>query len=249
MMEAASTRTAAKVSGRYRSAGNEYRMLETEVRPRFDASGTFLGFVGANIDVTERVRAEAHRDLLLSELNHRAKNTLAVVQGIAHQTFKRSSDAAESLQVFEGRLAALARAHDLLARGTEERASLYSLASEVLVGRVSDKTRANIEGPNIDLPPRLALSVSLTLHELFTNAIKYGALSNEAGKVELSWVVEAGKVNLVWRESGGPPVIPPSRKGFGSVLLVRTMEDVGGTVELNYRSEGLQCAVTIPINK
>ncbi len=236
------------VDGRYRCVTGDYRILRTVAQPRFEKGGTFAGMTGVNIDITEQQRAEAQRELLMAELNHRVKNTLAVVQGIAHQTFRRSDRAATN--AFEGRLLALSTAHSLLTRSNWENASLRKLAADAL--QAGGGQRIAIEGPDIMLSPRTALSLALALHELFTNTLKYGALSADAGRVHLSWIPDhaAQKLAIRWQESGGPAAQPPQRRGFGSLLIEKALaQDVEGDVTMDYRPEGLACSILLPFGR
>jgi two-component sensor histidine kinase/CheY-like chemotaxis protein len=199
--------------------------------------------LAAVVDISGRKRAEAQRELLLAELNHRVKNTLAVVQGIAHQSFKETDP--EARKAFEGRLVALAVAHNLLTRANWESASLEQLAADTLHTSGPNGERVSLSGPQVLLPPREALALAMALHELCTNAVKYGALSNDAGRITLEWRRTAdpqGRLKLVWREAGGPPVSPPKRRGFGSLLLDRTLaHDLDGTVTMEFKPQG-SCA-------
>jgi PAS domain S-box-containing protein len=244
-------RTSFEVKGRYRNAVGRYRVLETLARPRIAASGEFLGMIGVNVDVTEREEAEKARELLVAELNHRVKNTLAIVQGIALQTFRIDSPPREARRAFEGRLIALAHAHNLLTQANWEEASLEELASLTLQAQGVNATRMAIKGPPISLAPKQAVSVGLALHELSTNALKYGALSNGSGQVELTWERidgEQPRLQLKWRESGGPPVQKPTHTGFGSFLLQRTLgQDLNGKVMVNFDPEGVVCLVEAPL--
>ena len=165
--------------------------------------------IGVNVDVTERDEAERARELLVAELNHRVKNTLSVVQGIAYQTFRRTADPDEARQAFEGRLVALAQAHNLLTQSNWENASLLELAELTLDTRGTNAQRVLLSGPRIMLPPREAVSIAMALHELCTNARKYGALSNDDGRIMVNWARIDGehpKLQLFWQESGGPVV-------------------------------------------
>lgn len=247
MADAISKQTAVRIKGRYRNSAGEYRVLETSAEPRLSENGVFLGLVGVNIDVTDQEIAEAHRDLLLAELNHRVKNTLAVVQGIANQTFKADRPMHEAKQAFDGRIAALAGAHDLLTTGTDELASLTDLVSDALRTRGLETERSRMSGPDLLLPPRHAMAVAMALHELFTNAVKYGAFSNDHGKVSVAWTTDSQQLKLRWRERDGPPVNPPSRRGFGSKLLERALANVGGTAARDFAVEGLMCEMTVPL--
>ena len=236
-----------RLRARYRRARGDWRVLETEARPRQSRRGEFLGMIGVNIDVTEREEAAAQRELLLAEMRHRVKNTLAVVQAIARQTFKRA-EAPEASLAFEGRLSALAAAHDLLTRESWDSAPLTRLAADAFRADDERLARVTISGPEVLLPPRRAVAMTLALHELFTNALKYGALSNAAGRVALEWRRTGdGGLRLAWTETGGPPVAPPKRRGFGSVLIERALaHDCGAIVRLEYPPEGLICTIEIP---
>jgi PAS domain S-box-containing protein len=243
------------LSGRYRNAEGEYRVLETNARPRFSASGEFLGLIGVNIDVSDKARHEQQRELLLAELNHRVKNSLAVVQGIAFQTFRGDNARPEARAAFEGRLAALAAAHNLLTQAHWESASLDEIAADALQTRGVNAQRIALSGPRLLLPPKSALALALALHELATNALKYGALSRDGGKVELAWRCDEaspgapGRLHLSWRESGGPAVQAPTRRGFGSMLVERTLaQDLNGEVAMEFRPEGVVCSIDAPLD-
>jgi PAS domain S-box-containing protein len=245
-------RESVTILGRYTSTDGEYHVLETHARPRLSADGEFLGMIGVNIDISERHRADAQRELLLAELNHRVKNTLAVVQSLAHQTF-RNVDAPEAKTAFEGRLFALAAAHNLLTQSNWESAAVHDIARDSLQTDDANAGRVHLAGPRVLLTPRAALAVAMALHELGTNAVKYGALSNEAGRVLLTWSVRAGDpqvLRLEWREEGGPPVVPPERRGFGSILLERSLaHDLDGKVTTDFRREGLVCVIEAPLTQ
>ena len=196
----------------------------------------------------EREAAAAQRELLLAELGHRVKNTLAVVQAIARQTFKQAG-ATEAGRAFEGRLSALAAAHDLLTRESWDSAPLTRLAADALRANDARGARVALSGPEVLLPPKQAVAVTLALHELFTNALKYGALSNDSGQVSLAWqrTGEEG-LSLAWTEAGGPPVTPPERRGFGSVLIERALaHDCDATVRLDYLPAGVSCRIEMSV--
>jgi two-component sensor histidine kinase len=239
-----------RIKGRYRDSRGRYRVLETDARPRFSESHEFLGMIGINVDVTDRDEAERARELLVAELNHRVKNTLAVVQGIAHQTFKAAGAPAAARHAFEGRLLALSRAHNLLTQTSWKDASLDQLAMLTLDAQGGNATRVAIAGPPIWLPPKAAVSIAMALHELSTNAIKYGALSSESGRISLQWSAteDPPEVLLTWIESDGPPVVAPTRKGFGSFLLERTLaQDLEGEVTVRFEPCGLACTIRAPL--
>jgi len=250
MMNAIATRTSVRIKGRYLNNEGEYRILQTDARPNFSARGVFRGMIGVNVDITERERADRQREMLLAELNHRVKNTLAVVQAIAHQTFKGEAATPASRQAFEARLAALAAAHNLLTQSNWETASLLRLASEAFDARSAAK-RVTLTGPEILLPPKEALAIALALHELCTNAVKYGALSDDSGRIAVDWRRSDGaspRLSLTWREENGPPVRAPQRRGFGTHLVERTLAaDLDGEVRLDFRPEGLVCSIDAPL--
>lgn len=198
------------------------------------------------LDVTDRVRAEAHQQLLMGELNHRVKNTLASVQAIATQTLRHSSGPSDFAPTFIGRIHSLARAHSLLSNTTWQGASLRDLIDGQLDIGTVDLQRLQAAGPDVDLPPEPALHLALVLHEIMTNAHKYGALSTPAGRVDVHWALNNEEIKLVWTESGGPPVSPPTRKGFGTTLIERSLNAEGGRAEPNYRPDGLIWTITMP---
>jgi PAS domain S-box-containing protein len=244
-------RMSVTIVGRYKSAlDQDFHVLETHARPRFSSSGEFLGMIGVNIDISERQRADAQRELLLAELNHRVKNTLAVVQSLAHQTF-RNVDAPEAKAAFEGRLFALAAAHNLLTQSNWESAAVADVAADTLQAEGVNRGRVRLSGPRVLLAPRAALAIAMALHELGTNALKYGALSNDTGCVSLTWSVADGSpriLRLEWREEGGPKVAAPARRGFGSVLLERSLaHDLDGKVMTDFRRDGLVCVIEAPL--
>lgn len=199
------------------------------------------------LDVTARHRAEETQRLLIGELNHRVKNTLATVQAIASQGLRHAASPQAFQQAFTGRLQALARAHSLLSTTTWEAASLRRLiADQVAIGTVSED-RLHLSGPDLDLPPELALRFSLILHELTTNAHKYGALSNESGIVTLAWDHAGGVLDFTWRESGGPRVTVPERRGFGSTLIESSMTADGARIAAEYAPDGVHWHLVLPL--
>ncbi|ESY89699.1 PAS domain S-box protein [Mesorhizobium sp. LNHC229A00] len=204
------------------------------------------------VDISERKRSETQRDLLMAELNHRVKNTLAVVQGIAHQTF-RGTPATEAHAAFEGRLMALSAAHNILTQTSWEHASLDQLVSDSLQIRGTFTNRVTTSGPAIRLQPNQALSVALALHELLTNAVKYGALSNDAGKVSVEWARTENpkpRLKLIWSELGGPAVSAPSQRGFGTRLIVGGLAaDLEAEVAMEFQPQGLVCKIDAPLQE
>ncbi|MDP3409926.1 HWE histidine kinase domain-containing protein [Bosea sp. (in: a-proteobacteria)] len=207
-----------------------------------DADGRPLRLVGAHIDITERKETEAQLRLLMQELAHRVKNTLAMIQAIASQTLRGATSLEAANETFSARLAALARAHDLLLGGHQAHAAMADIADSI-IGIQGDPSRFVIRGPEVVLGPRAALALTLVLHELATNAVKYGSLSNQTGRVALSWRIDEidgmPQFRLRWQESGGPPVTPPSRRGFGSRLIERTMPASQGRADSAFLPTGL----------
>jgi two-component system CheB/CheR fusion protein len=205
-------------------------------------------------DITERKRHERERDLMMGELNHRVKNMLTVVQSIASQTLRTTKDPERFVAALRDRVRALGQAHGLLTQENWSGTDLRDLAEAQLRSFASGAGRIRIEGPKLRLSPIAAIPVSMALHELATNAIKYGALSVPAGIVHLSWRLErdaeGGRLELDWREEGGPPVTPPSHQGFGSRVLERGLaHELEGKVDLDYAPDGLACRMTIPAEK
>jgi two-component sensor histidine kinase len=189
---------------------------------------------------------ETRQKLLLDELNHRVKNTLASVQSIAAQTLTHAEGIADFRQTFEDRLMALSATHNLLVERAWESASLRDLVSATLghYGRPFVYL-----GLDLHLGANYAVTLGLAMHELATNALKHGAWSG-TGRVEVEVAVENGEVVIVWREIGGPPVSPPKRKGFGSRLLQSGVaSELGGKVEIDYRRGGLVCTIVAPVSR
>jgi PAS domain S-box-containing protein len=216
--------------------------------------GRFAYAVHVVRDIAERRAAEAGQKLLLDELNHRVKNTLATVQSLAAQTIRGAGAQASYRETFEARLIALSKAHDLLTRRSWESAELIEvLTSELAPYREDDPARIALEGPPVSLVPRAALTLGMVVHELATNALKYGALSVPGGAVTIDWAVEPrGQeppiLRLQWLERGGPPVRAPRRRGFGSRLILRGIAtDLDGQAWLDFEPLGLRARMEFPI--
>lgn len=218
-----------------------------------DARGSTTGFLQILRDRTEGKRAQEHRNLLMAELNHRVKNTLASIQSIATQTIRNSISLDEFKTAFETRLMALARAHDLLTVGEWRGADLRDLV-ELTLKTFSDENtfpRAIATGPPVKLIPNAAVLINLVIHELATNAAKYGALSRPTGSVQVSWEIHPAdrkrRLQIVWEESGGPEVTEPTSTGFGMKLMKRGItHELDGEIELNFNPQGLQCTIFLP---
>lgn len=220
----------------------EPRFLEFIFQPIHGEDG-FRGILVQGYDVTEEVAAEEQQTILINELNHRVKNTLAVVQGIAQQTFRDMSQAQER-KAFTDRLNALATAHNHLTARNWETADMESVVREGLEAIApDDPSRITIEGPSVLLPPQMAVSLAMVIHELGTNAIKYGALSSPDGSVEIFWNTDFQendtRLTFEWTERGGPAAAAPNRSGFGTRLIGRGLGTPGGSASLDFRPNGL----------
>ncbi len=215
--------------------------------------GRAVRLAGISLDITVRRTAEDRQRLLLDELNHRVKNTLATVQSIAMQTLVDSGEGGAYREGFIARLLALAGAHDLLTEAAWQGASSADVIRRTLElcvpGNAAD--RVIVGGPAVRLAPNAAVTLNMAFYELATNAMKYGALSTPAGRVEVRWWADDadGFVVIDWRESGGPCVTVPSRRGFGSRLIERGLtREFSGTAQLSFLPEGLWCHIRLPLS-
>jgi PAS domain S-box-containing protein len=220
--------------------------------PLRNEEGELIGAVNMLVDVSERKVAETRQRALVDELNHRVKNTLATVQSLAAQTIRGSDVPGGVREAFEARIVALSRAHDQLTRGAWESADLAAIADAVVAPFGDGTDRLSIKGPPVRLPPQSALTLAMVLHELATNAAKYGALSNSAGTVGLSWSVTANgagpRLEIEWREVCGRAIGAPARKGFGTRLIERGIrQELKGAAEIAYDRTGLRCRIEIPV--
>ncbi|HYC75545.1 MAG TPA: HWE histidine kinase domain-containing protein [Brevundimonas sp.] len=220
-------------------------------QPIRDASGAVVGIFTQGHDVTDAVLSAERQKLMIDELNHRVKNTLATVQSIAMQTARSHADPRTFAEGFQARLLALSHTHDLLTRSHWEGADLGDILEHETEAHGSARVSAN--GPRVALSPAAALSLGMIFHELATNAAKYGSLSAPGGRVLVDWAVAnqtRRRLQLVWRELGGPAASPPDRKGFGSRLIERNVRhDLAGDVELDYASDGLIATFSIPLDR
>ncbi|WP_046868563.1 sensor histidine kinase [Microvirga massiliensis] len=236
-----------------------WRRGDHSVRTRMSTSHGELESVGAAIDglmdelatrQAARERAEEQQRMLLNELNHRVKNTLATVQFISARTLRNASSPEEAQGLLESRLAALARAHDVLTRESWEGADVGEIVAQAVAPfSGSGEDRIRFSGPPARVAPRTTLALSMAFQELATNAVKYGALSNRAGTIRITWKLvtdaDAGsRLHLRWEEAGGPPVQPPGRRGFGSLLLERVLaQDIDGEVRIEFAATGVVCTL------
>lgn len=228
------------------------KWYDLHIEPLRDVTGGIVGLTCAAVDITERKEGEAHLRLLMRELTHRSKNLLAVIQAMARQTAKQGGSLTNFLDRFGARLQALSRSHDLLVQESWHGASLQDLVRSQL-GHYFDRDRAqvSIAGPEVHLRPEAAQSLGLALHELATNAAKYGALSRPRGRVAIEWRLtpaeQGGGLEILWNESKGPKVGEPRRRGFGSMVIEQNLtRALDAQVELSFRPEGLRCRVSVP---
>ena len=224
----------------------EVRWCTGTAAANFDETGRLGWLSGVTSDITERKRAEERQILLAEEVDHRARNVVAVVQSIMRLTRADSID--EYIGALDGRIGALSNAHRLLAGSRWEGADLTRLVDEEFAPyRASGGERVRARGPIVLLPPATAQTIALALHELVTNAAKYGALSVDGGYVDLIWQTEPGKLELIWTESGGPRVTPPESRGYGSRAIVAGIErQLGGLVKFDWQPNGLCCTLFVP---
>ena len=210
------------------------------------------GVLATATELTERMRAEEQQSLLVNELNHRVKNTLALVQSLAAMTQRHVGSPAEFYQAFSARLRALSSTHNLLTDGLWESASLHDMLAAELQPYGGDKVdRVALRGTPVKLKPQHAIGLGMVFHELAANAAKYGALSSRQGRVAVSWTVsrngDARQLVLDWREHDGPAVVPPPQTGFGTRLINQTMRGAGGNVAFDFAPGGLCCTITMPL--
>lgn len=212
-----------------------------------DPHGRNTRVSGVSIDISDLREAEQRRTLLVREVDHRARNVLAIVQSIIRMTKERTIEAYVSMVT--GRISALSIAHGLLAESRWEGANLRRLASEELAPyRGNDNERISIDGSDVVLRPEVAQTIALALHELATNAVKYGALSDGAGVVSVSWSLEDGQLTLRWVESGGPTVCTPTSRGYGTKVIDASIaKQLGGTADFEWRATGLEFTMSVPL--
>ena len=229
----------------------EERFVDFIFQPIAGLDSESVGVFIEGSDVTDRVLGERRQKLLLDELNHRVKNTLFTVQAIADQTLRTNTDPSSFNTDFQGRLMSLSATHNLLTTTNWTGADLQEIAQ--LEFRPFGPARYRLAGPAVALAPNAALALGLLFHELTTNAAKYGALANDAGNVEVVWRVSklehAQELEIDWTERDGPPVISPTRRGFGSRLIERSLDSLGGKATLNYAPDGVRCYVRLPLGQ
>lgn len=224
-----------------------YRPFLTRVEPLRE-NDRVVGWYGTNTDITEQELQRQRLQILVNELNHRVKNMLATIQSIAAQSLRDLKP--DSSDTFQKRLMALAKVHDLLTGHSWVEAPLEELLQSAIAHCGSENF--DISGPAVNLTPRLASAMGMTIHELCTNAVKHGCLSRHGGRVQITWSVEPGEhapeLSFAWLERGGPAVTPPVRRGFGTRLIERAIAaEAGAKVDLSFASRGVECELRVPL--
>jgi PAS domain S-box-containing protein len=234
--------------------GGAVHWIHARGHASYRPDGTALTIAGISLDITDRKRVEDHRDLLAKELAHRVKNTLATVQSIIRHTLRTSASLKDAETVLEARIMALAAAHDVLTRDTWDGATLGEVIAVALRPFGAERAeRFGCHGPKVNLTSRVALAFAMALHELATNAVKYGALATDAGRVRIAWDILDGvgsdRLRFRWEESGGAPVVPPTRTGFGSRMIERALAvEIGGSADIAYDPAGILFTAVAPLH-
>jgi PAS domain S-box-containing protein len=255
MMQATLGHASVEVEGRYRNADGDYRILRTDAQPRFSPAGAFLGMIGVNVDVTDSRLAEERLQVLVAELQHRTRNLLAVVRSLAGQSFDNSTTFADFREKFDGRLAALSRVQGALSEADRQSVSLDALVRMEIEALGGPETGVAIatSGPRIVVRSSVVQTLALALHELATNARKYGVLSGRGGTLDIDWrtldVDGRPNVEIVWREVFREPNLasPPERRGYGRTLIEKALSyALSARTSYELRPEGVACRITIP---
>ncbi len=225
--------------------------VSLSVSPVLDTEGRVVGASKIARDITHEKLAARQRDVLINELNHRVKNTLATVQSIAHHSLRYATSVEEFTETFNARLLALSKTQDLLTTGDWIHAPLRDLVMSELAPYLNEANAVRLSGDDILMPPRVLMAFGMLIHELTTNAVKYGALSTPGGHVEIFWQVAgadgAERLRFCWEESGGPLITqPPTRKGMGSRLLATLTVGLGGAADVQFATTGLRCVIDVP---
>ena len=225
--------------------------IDFQLAPLRDESGTIIELIPSGADITQRAAAESARELLMHELSHRVKNTLATVQSIAGHTTRNAADLEDFQQRFRGRLQAMSACHDLLVATEHRQADLRELVERQL--EPFDGSRPDavvVQGEAIAVSGELAHALSMVVHELATNAVKYGALSVPEGSVRVAWTIDGPLLALTWVEEGGPAVSPPESYGFGRTLIERGLQSQFGTeTTIDYEPDGLEARFVIDLSR
>ena len=235
------------VEFRVRRPDGEIRWCAGTAAASVDKDGRVVRVSGVTVDITERKQAEERQNLLSREVDHRAKNALALAQSIVRLT--RRDDVKDYIKAVEGRISALARVHTILSLSSWEGAEIGQLIDEESSPYSSSK-QIEIEGPKIQLQPATAQTLALAIHELITNSVKYGALSTRTGRLGIRWEVLDSMLELSWEERDGPPVTEPTTRGFGTRSVIASIgSQLGGRADFDWRSEGLLCRLSVPLEQ
>ncbi len=240
-----------------KSRDGQWRWFLSRALPVRDEAGQVVCWFGTNTDITALREADERQHLLLNELNHRVKNTLAAVQSLSQQSARNAESVTTFQQKFEPRLLALSRTHSLLARDAWRGASLMEVISGTLAPFMSqdESSRLELGGPDVRLGPTAAVTLGMAIHELATNAVKYGALSVPEGGIEVTWDfdLEGGQspaLNLIWREHGGPRITSSGRRGFGTRLIEKAVPaELDGEARLELNKSGVICSMRLPLSR
>jgi two-component sensor histidine kinase len=263
ILESAATLEPYDIEWRPLSPVGEERWVRSMARAGRAADGSVI-WDGISLDITaqkrneaalkreieERREVERHQSVLIAELNHRVRNTLAIILAIAQQTVRSATDLESFSSIFSGRIQALAQAHTLLSEKDWTSTTLIDVVREAIAPYDLPRGRVHLVGDPVEIAARPAIALSLTFHELATNAGKYGSLSSETGTVDITWWVEGGRLHIVWAEKGGPPCAAPSRRGFGAMLIQMNVEqELSGVLQQLFGPDGFRCEMTLPLDK
>ncbi len=240
-----------KIENRFDTATGPRWVLWSNHALEFDEAGKCAVGQSTGIDITERKQLEEQLELLVGELNHRVKNSLMVVQAMAFQTFRGEHANSEPVVAFTQRLRAVSGAHDALSRSNWTGTTMSEIVRQGVIICDDGRSRVKTGGPEVVLPTNATVSLVMVLHELATNAMKYGALSDENGHITVHWAKDmpARELTIEWQEVGGPPVSEPSRKGFGFRLINEAVpRQLSGKVDLVYEPDGLRCRISLPLS-
>ena len=230
----------------------EVRWIESRSFISYDSDGSPQRIIGVNIDITERKRAEEHQRVLVAELDHRVKNVLATVSAVAGQTLETSSSMTHFVAALDGRIRSMATAHELLSTRQWRGMPMAELVRREFAAYASSNN-TKIDGPEVMLSAEAGQAMAMVIHELVTNAAKYGALSTQSGRVSVRWYRKlngSAQLILVWQETGGPRVEAPKKSGYGTGVVRDLIPyEFGGTVDLSFAPEGVQCRLEIPFDR
>jgi PAS domain S-box-containing protein len=237
-----------EIEVRNRRHDGEYRWFLTRAMPIRDAEGRITAWFGSTTDIHDRKQSEEYQRMLAAELSHRVKNILAIVQVLAERTADKARSPADFIEAFRGRIQALSSAHQALMARDWHDARLVEIVQAAVAPYLDSHARISLDIPEVALKPEAALTLALAFHELATNATKYGALSDEGGRITITAWTEAGELRLDWQEQNGPSVRPPAAKGFGTTMLSQAIEyQHQGKAELLWRDQGLLCRLSLPL--